>query len=208
MSDPVSVIEFLHIIEKLKVLSNVISIRVAPQRTKRTGWLNYGVQGPESVSDHMHRMGVMAMVIDDKDLDINNSCALMPDKLYADLALYIGDITPHQNVSKEEKYKLERDTMEYFCSQLGETPQSCEIRDLWQEYEDVSSSEAKLVKDLDKFEMILQALEYEKADGKRLDEFFDSTRGRFVHPTVKAWVEVVYKERRELWESKSAEVIV
>lgn len=52
--------------------------------------------------------------------------------------------------------------MEYFCSLLGETPQSCEIRDLWQEYEDVSSPEANLVKDLDKFEMIVQALEYEK----------------------------------------------
>lgn len=41
------------------------------------------------------------------------------------------------------------------------------------------TSEAKLVKDLDKFEMILQAFEYEKAEGKigYLQEFFDSVEG-------------------------------
>ena len=33
--------------------------------------------------------------------------------------------------------------------------------------------------DLDKLEMILQAQEYEKAQGLPLQEFFDSTSGRF-----------------------------
>ncbi len=33
-----------------------------------------------------------------------------------------------------------------------------------QEYESQTSSEAKAVKDLDRFEMILQAFEYEKGD--------------------------------------------
>jgi putative hydrolase of HD superfamily len=37
-----------------------------------------------------------------------------------------------------------------------------EITSLWQEYEDAATPEALLVKDLDKFEMIVQALEYEK----------------------------------------------
>jgi putative hydrolase of HD superfamily len=37
-----------------------------------------------------------------------------------------------------------------------------EIVGLWQEYEDAQTPEALFVKDLDKFEMIVQALEYEK----------------------------------------------
>jgi putative hydrolases of HD superfamily len=37
-----------------------------------------------------------------------------------------------------------------------------EIAQLWQEYEDATTPEALLVKDLDKFEMIVQAMEYEK----------------------------------------------
>lgn len=48
-----------------------------------------------------------------------------------------------------------------------------------QEYEYQSSPEAKLVKELDQFEMILQAYEYEDLEKKpgRLQEFFDSTKG-------------------------------
>jgi putative hydrolase of HD superfamily len=35
------------------------------QTTKRAGWVKRGVQGPESVADHMYRMGVMALVAAD-----------------------------------------------------------------------------------------------------------------------------------------------
>lgn len=37
-----------------------------------------------------------------------------------------------------------------------------EIKALWMEYETAESEEALFVKDVDKFEMILQAFEYEK----------------------------------------------
>ena len=49
----------------------------------------------------------------------------------------------------------------------------------WQEYEYQRSDEARFVKDLDRFEMILQAHEYETQQvGKGgLQEFFDSTKG-------------------------------
>lgn len=49
-----------------------------------------------------------------------------------------------------------------FRGLLGDTTMAQEIVDLWQEYEDASTPEALFVKDLDKFEMIVQALEYEK----------------------------------------------
>lgn len=48
-----------------------------------------------------------------------------------------------------------------------------------QEYETQSSPEARLVKEFDLLEMILQAHEYEELEGTpgRLQEFFDSTNG-------------------------------
>lgn len=52
--------------------------------------------------------------------------------------------------------------MRDFQRLLGDTPMAKEIVELWQEYEDAQTPEALLVKDLDKFEMIVQALEYEK----------------------------------------------
>ena len=39
-----------------------------------------------------------------------------------------------------------------------------EIAELWREYEENSSPEAKVVKDFDKVELILQALEYEQGN--------------------------------------------
>jgi len=56
------VIEFLHLCTRLKT-------------TKRTGWVENGIRGPESIADHMHRMGVMAMLIDDPALDRNRYAA-------------------------------------------------------------------------------------------------------------------------------------
>ena len=50
----------------------------------------------------------------------------------------------------------------------------------FQEYEHQTSPEAIFVKDLDKFEMIFQAHEYEQLAKKpgSLQEFFDTTKGR------------------------------
>lgn len=67
----------------------------------------------------------------------------------------------------------------------------------FQEYEEQKTKEAKLVKDLDKFDMILQAFEYETDQTRAgtLEEFFKSTEGKFSHPKIKLWVEQLYKER-------------
>jgi putative hydrolase of HD superfamily len=53
--------------------------------------------------------------------------------------------------------------MHHLCHDLlGWTAQAQEISSLWEEYEAAATPEALLVKDFDKFEMIVQALEYEQ----------------------------------------------
>jgi 5'-deoxynucleotidase YfbR-like HD superfamily hydrolase len=62
---------------------------------------------------------------------------------------------------------------------------SKEILRLWMEYEEGTSIEADLARQLDKFEMIVQANEYELANpGKILQTFFNSTNDSFSHPEV------------------------
>ncbi|KAI4019681.1 HDDC2 isoform 6 [Pan troglodytes] len=51
-----SLLQFLRLVGQLK-------------RVPRTGWVYRNVQRPESVSDHMYRMAVMAMVIKDDRLN-------------------------------------------------------------------------------------------------------------------------------------------
>lgn len=109
----------------------------------------------------------------------------------------VGDITPYDGVSKEEKSQREREALNHMCEQLGEGARAKEIRDLWLEYEENSSMEAKVVKDFDKVEMILQALEYENEQGKDLEEFFESTAGKFQTDVGKAWALEVASRRRK-----------
>jgi len=50
------------------------------QVTKRTGWIRKGVQGPESIADHMYRMSMMALIANDDSVDQNRcvrDCGLM-----------------------------------------------------------------------------------------------------------------------------------
>lgn len=166
--------------------------------TKRTGWVMSGVQNPESIADHMYRMSLMAMIasFSNESLDTNRCIKLA---LIHDLAeAKVGDITPHCGVSDEEKYKLELGTMEQIQSMLGPLGGD-EILDLWKEYEEGSTTEAKLLKDLDKIEMILQAQEYE-AEGsseKSLEQFFTSTEGKWRTEIGRAWAEEIVSRRKK-----------
>ncbi|MQM01066.1 hypothetical protein Taro_033815 [Colocasia esculenta] len=121
------------------------------QTTKRAGWVRHGIQEPESVADHMYWMGVMALISSDLPGVDRESFR----------QTIVGDITPADGVPKLEKSGREQEALDHMCSLLGGGSRAKEIHDLWMEYEDNSSLEAKLVKDFDKVEMILQALEYE-----------------------------------------------
>ncbi|KAM3860993.1 5'-deoxynucleotidase HDDC2 [Diretmus argenteus] len=166
------------------------------KRVPRTGWVYREVNQPESVSDHMYRMAVMSLTITDPTVDKGRCIRLA---LVHDMAeCIVGDIAPMDNVSKAEKHRREEEAMRNLTGLLQEGLKQ-EIYGLWEEYETQSSPEARLVKQFDLLEMILQAHEYEQLEGTpgRLQEFFDSTDGRFHHPDVLQLVSSLNEERRE-----------
>lgn len=170
---------------------------------RRTGWVLRSVSQPETVSGHMYRMALAAMMLDSTDnVDTNR---VMRMCLVHDLAeSVVGDITPHCGVTEQEKHQREETAMASLAS-LPSKPQGAEMHALFQEYENQSTPEAVLVKDLDKFDMILQAFEYEVAENKPgwLEEFFCSTQGKFKHPRVLKWVEELTKQRAEFMAASS-----
>ncbi|XP_010268406.1 PREDICTED: HD domain-containing protein 2-like [Nelumbo nucifera] len=178
-----SAIDFLTLCHRLKT-------------TKRTGWVRKGIQGPESIADHMYRMGLMALIASDIPGIDRDRCIKMA--IVHDIAeAIVGDITPLDGVSKLEKSRMEQDGLDNMCKLLGGGSRAKEIGDLWMEYEENSSPEAKVVKDFDKVEMILQALEYENEQGADLDEFFQSTAGKFQTDLGKAWASEIASRRRK-----------
>ncbi|CAL9074347.1 HDc [Musa troglodytarum] len=177
-----SAVDFLSLCRRLKT-------------TKRAGWVRRGVREPESVADHMYRMGIMSLVFQDIPGVDRDRCVKMA--LVHDIAeAIVGDITPTDGVPKLEKSRREREALDYMCKLLGGGSRAKEIDELWMEYEDNSSPEAKLVKDFDKVEMILQALEYEDEQGIDLEEFFESTAGKFQTDIGKAWASEIASRRK------------
>ena len=69
-----------------------------------------------------------------------------------------GDITPYDGISKERKHEMETKALETMCAAIGaDYPQATsKLRELWTEYEHGVTTEALLLKDLDKVEMIAQ----------------------------------------------------
>lgn len=176
-----SAIDFLTLCHRLKT-------------TKRKGWINQGIDGPESIADHMYRMALMALIADDLPGLDRERCIKIA--IVHDIAeAIVGDITPADGVPKEEKSRREQAALDEMCQVLGGGMRAEEIKELWAEYENNSSLEANLVKDFDKVELILQALEYEMEHGMVLDEFFLSTAGKFQTEIGKSWAAEVLSRR-------------
>lgn len=186
------------------------------KKQKRTGWLDYGLDQCESISDHMYRMGVISTVLPEYVTNI-----LLPGKervrldkarcaqiaLVHDMAeSLVGDITPRDTtVDKQEKHRRELATIDYLTEHLVKpyNPTAAEeIKTLWLEYENVSTIEARYVKDIDKFEMMLQAFEYEQEHpGKNFDSFFDAVPSVKTEE-IKKLTENVLAQRKRFWASK------
>lgn len=116
----------------------------------------------------------------------------------------VGDITPVDGVAKHEKSRREATTMDYFTKALlgkvngGLT--GAEIKEIWQEYEDSKTLESHFVHDVDKIELLLQMVEYERIHERKLDlGEFSWVSARIVLPEVKGWSNSVMKEREEFW---------
>ncbi|GBP68843.1 HD domain-containing protein 2 [Eumeta japonica] len=180
------IVEFLELVGRLK-------------HVKRTGWVLLDINDCESIAGHMYRMGLMTFLLTDENNPTNlDRFKCLQIALVHDLAeCIVGDITPHCGVTPEEKHRREDEAMKEISALTGIAGDK--MYEMYKEYENQSSPEAKFAKDLDRYDMILQAFEYEKREctPRKLQEFFNATEGKFNHPFIKSLVEELYKQRDE-----------
>lgn len=165
-------VSFLELVGKLKT-------------ERRTGWVNSGVDAPESVADHMYRMAVCALLL---GMDAAECGHLAQLSLVHDMAeALVGDIVPSDTrYTREEKHRLEAAALTSMLTTLrggeggGGLPSAADrIAALYAEYEAQATPSARLVKDVDLLDMALQAHEYERRQPELdLAGFFSSVRGR------------------------------
>lgn len=193
-----SPVPYFHILERLKT-------------TKREGWRRFGIARGESISDHMYRMAMISMFTPPSLRNKLDMHKCMKMCLIHDVAeSLVGDITPVDGVSKPEKSRREAATMDYITNNLignvwGGQGKSVgeDIRAVWQEYEDSETLESHFVHDIDKIELLLQMVEYEKRGDRKLDlGEFAYVATRVVFDETKDWAAEILKEREAYWGQK------
>ncbi|KAK6729973.1 hypothetical protein RB195_006801 [Necator americanus] len=181
-------------------ITKLLSALDAVKHLKRTGWVKMNVPEPETVASHMYRMAVLAMSLGDQveGLDVVRVVYMC---LVHDLAeAIVGDITPHCGVSDEDKYERENEAIQQIASFVPVATAGNLWVELWREYEAQQTLEAKVVKHLDKFDMIAQAFDYERKYGLDLSQFFESTKTAFSMAPFVLWNNELRIQRDE-WRS-------
>lgn len=183
--------EILEVINTLKKAGTLKGV-------KRTGWVLQGVENAESVADHTWRMGLIISLLAPKELDKEK---LLEMNTIHDLGeTDIGDIKWEEGEKvigdQEQKHADEMSTMQRI---FGNNPNRQKYIDLLREFNEQNTPEAKFLKQVDKLEMALQALEYEEEghDGEKLDQFWKNAekylKGKELEP--------VFRKLQEMRES-------
>lgn len=134
---------YLHFIREAERLKNVT----------RTAWSSEGRQ--ESTAEHSWRLALWAMTAAWEYPELDR-LKLVEMALLHDMGeLYEGDISAALLPDPGEKYQMEEEAVNHVFSLLSE-PQQSHFLNLWKEYNDESTPEARLIKALDKAETIIQ----------------------------------------------------
>ncbi len=152
----------------------------ALKRLPRQGWLHLGVPDPESVADHTFRVALMTLLLAQGDPAVNVERALVLALCHDLPEALAGDATPFDETLADEtvdrdllfrgrpayseradqaKRVAEEAALARMTAGLPESLRAL-IVDAWEEYETGLTAEARLVRQTDKLEALLQAHEY------------------------------------------------
>lgn len=159
----------------------------------RAGWIKSGLEDVESVAAHTWGVSYLCYLLCPDSLD---KLKVLSMAIVHDLGeAIIGDITPHDKITREKKYELELSAIKKLTTSIGKQE---EIIDLWLEYESNTSVESKFVKACDKLDMALQASIYELKDNTfNPEEFIDSALEKIDDENMKLLVSNTVKSKNQ-----------
>lgn len=178
----------------------------------RQGWVDRGVYDPESVADHCYRLAVMVLLLGERAESVNLGRALTLALVHDLPESIAGDATPFDQALNEAeaereaifrqppaysseadraKYAAESEAMDEITAGL-----SAELKNVllgaWNEYEAGQTPEARLVRQADKLESWLQALEYrQKQPGLVIESFSIGTEQAVTDPALRGLLDAI-----------------
>ena len=164
----------------------------------RQGWLDAGIDPVEVESVAAHSFGCALLVVLLRDLlrseGLNAELCLRMAVIHDLAEAEVGDITPHAGVEAHRKHALESAAL---AQLLEAQPAGRGIEDLWNQYEMGVTPEARLVRQIDKLDMLIQALLYRNS-GTLLDEFFqgmDKLFGESILADLYTQIKIEYSDQ-------------
>ena len=190
-----SIVDFLMLMGRLK-------------GTPRTGWVLSGVPEPETIAAHMYRMAIASSLIHNDGRPLDRALITRISLAHDMAESLVGDVAPADKMDAAAKHTAEASAMQLMSTVLrqgGRGDAGNEFQRHFEIYEDGTTTEAQYVKDLDKLDMILQALEYEARNpALDLGGFFRSTAGRFRTPEIQSWASEVVRRRDSMLQLRAS----
>lgn len=153
--------------------SSRLSAALALKDVLRQGWVDRGHAHPESVAAHSWGVAFLVLMLLPEELDRER--ALTYAVLHDVAEAWVGDLTPRDGVSADEKHRREAEAIRTHLPALYQR---------WQAYEAQDDPEARFVKQLDRLDMALQADRYR--DQLDPTEFFASAAAAIDDPGLRA----------------------
>ena len=163
----------------------------------RKGWLIRNVKSKtgrvESVAEHCFSTCMLALEIINKEKRDIDQLKVLKMILYHEIGeIDVGDITPHDNIPLEEKHNRELEGVK----RISKAYNMPEILELWLEYEEQKTEEAKFVKMVDKLDAVIQSKIYSRLEEKEsdiVDEFAKNAVDAF--PEAEKYVEYIKNKK-------------
>ncbi len=157
---------------------------------ERRGWLMHNIKKSETTAEHTFHLALFVWILGKRKKDINIDKAIKMALAHDLCEVYAKDLTPYDPLlpddpekakeilkkwpefTPEMKSKKEKDKFEMELKGLDKLISSLpkktaqEIKNIWLEYENKLSKEARFVKQADKMINFLQGIEYWKKQGK------------------------------------------
>ena len=163
------------------------------KREPRRGWKRtQGIRKVESVADHSFALALLALYEGERreqDVGIMLKLALIHDLEEA----ITGDLTPtdKSRMGAEEVERVRRKAKSEILARFPVKSRSA-YRRLWKDLNEGGSPEARMVRELDKVEMALQAEKYGRYLAERdLDGFYMSARTVVKDPTLRSLLKAI-----------------
>jgi len=154
---------------------------------KRTGWVDRGVENPESVKEHTESLVALAHELSDllteeerdgliEMLEVHD----WPEAIHGDEVIL--ELNPDDRKAlKVAKFENEKKALQSICADL---PNGEDIMSLWLRFETSDDPASVFGRELDKYQAVEKALEFEEEQGIELFNEFLTYSINFMHHPV------------------------